>query len=84
MPKVLKPPEDKEKKILLANIDYECYLRGINKERQRLITQCSTPTLNKKRKDPGFFTVDELLRFARKFNIKIETLFMERECAENN
>lgn len=78
MPKLLKPPDDKVKKLLISNIEYECSIRGISRERQRLITQCSQPTYNKKRKDPGNFTVDELLRFANKFNIKIESLFMER------
>lgn len=78
MPKVLKPPDDKKKKLLLSNIEYECSVRGINRERQRLIAQCSLPTYNKKRKDPGNFTVDELLRFAAKLNIPIEALFMER------
>lgn len=78
MPKMIAKPEDKIKRLLISNIEYECSIRGISRERQRLITQCSQPTYNKKRKDPGNFTVDELLRFAKKFNIPVEKLFMEK------
>lgn len=78
LPRVLKLPEDKVKKLLISNIEYECSIRDISRERQRLITQCSQPTYDKKRKDPGEFTVNELLRFAKKFNVPIESLFLER------
>lgn len=78
MPKMIKPPEDKVKNLLISNIEYECSIRGISREQQRLIVQCSQPTYNTKRKNPGKFTVDDLLKLAKKLNIPIEKLFTER------
>lgn len=78
MPRTITKPEDKVKRLLISNIEYECSLRDISRKRQCLIAQCSQPTYDKKRKDPGNFTVDELLRFANKFNIPIEKLFVEK------
>lgn len=78
MPKTIAKPEDKTKRLLISNIEYECSVRDINRKRQRIIAQCSQPTYDKKRKDPGEFTVNELLRFAKKFNMLIEDLFKER------
>ena len=80
MPKLIAKPDDKLKRLLITNIEYECSIRDINKKRQLLIAQCSQPTYDKKIKDPGKFTVEELLRFANKFKIPIEKLFMERTC----
>lgn len=79
MPKTIAKPKDKRKALLLANIDYECEIRGIKREQRRLIVQCSQPTYDKKRKDPGQFTVDELYRLADKFKISVEDLFVKRE-----
>lgn len=80
MPKLIAKPDDKLKRVLITNIEYECSIRDINTKRQLLIAQCSQPTYDKKKKDPGKFTVEELLRFANKFQIPIEKLFMERIC----
>ena len=79
MPKLITKSEDKVKRLLISNLEYECSIRGIDLKRQTIIAQCTLPTYNKKRKDPGNFTVNELLRFANKLNIKIETLFMEKQ-----
>ena len=80
MPKLIPKPTDKLKRLVLANLDYECSLRGISKEEMRLITRCSEPTYNKKRKDPGEFTLNELMRFADKLKIPVADLFKEKEA----
>ncbi len=77
MPKLITPPEDKLKKSVLANIEYQCKLRDISTEEQRIIARCSLPTYNRKRKDPGKFTLDELIRLATKFKMSVSELLKE-------
>ncbi len=71
MPKRIPKPHDVYKRNVLANINYHCTIRGIDKEHQRLIVQCSMPTLNRRLKDPGEFTLNELIRLADKFKIPV-------------
>lgn len=77
MPKLLPLPEDKYKRQVVANIEYQCNIRGINKEHQRLILQCNPNTLRTKIKDPGKFTLDDLIRLAKKLKVPVTDFFKE-------
>lgn len=77
MPKIIAKPEDKFKRFLISNIEYQCSIRGISREEQSVIARCSHTTYNTRRKDPGKFTVDELLNFAKKLKIPIWELLKE-------
>ena len=71
MPKLIKNPEDKKKNLLITRIDYECNLRGIEIEQKRAIAQMSQTTFDKRRHDPGKFTINEILRFCDRLKIPI-------------
>lgn len=71
MPKLIKSPEDEYKRNLILRIRYECDLRGIDIEQQRNIAQMSQTTYDKRRHNPGLFTVDQLLRFSNRLKIPI-------------
>ena len=71
MPKLIPKPEDDYKRKVIANISYQCAIRDINKEHERLIVQCSLPTLNNKLRDPGKFTLEELMRLSKKFKMPV-------------
>lgn len=74
MPKLLQKTEDKFKRIVLANIEYQCEIKGISREEQRVLLRCSQPTFNRKRKDPGNFTLNELMRLASRLKISVSKL----------
>ncbi len=71
MPKKITRPKDKYKHFVIERIEHECDLRGISNEHQRLIAMKSQSAYDIRRKDPGKFTFDELLRFSRKLRIPI-------------
>lgn len=77
MPKRIELPEDKYKRTVLARIEYECNVRGISQEQQRLIAQMSKTTFCKRRKDPGLFRLDDLIRFSKKLKIPVSVLLSE-------
>ena len=77
--KTMKPSMDKQLLIIYSNIQYECALRGIDKKELLKIFCISKPTLNKKLKNPGLFTVNELMFFAKWNRIPLENLFKERK-----
>lgn len=79
MPKRIQKPNDKLKCLIISNIEYECSLRGIEQKEQHIIARCSEPTFNKKRKDPGKFTINDLIRFASRLKIPLIDLLQERE-----
>lgn len=79
MPKILPLPKDKFKRFVISNIDHQCNLRGISREEQRIVTQCSTTTYNRRRKNPGEFTLDELSRIANKLKIPVWELLKEEK-----
>lgn len=75
----IKQPKDKQLRIIYSNIQYECALRGIDKKQLLKIFAISEPTLNRKLKNPGCFTVKELMYFAQWTKIPLENLFKERK-----
>lgn len=75
MPRKLAKPEDKMKRQLIANIQYEAEIRSIDREGQALVAHCSEGTYRKRIKGPGTFTVEELSRLAKKFDIPVQSLF---------
>lgn len=79
MSKVMPKPKDKYKRFLISNIEYQCSLRGIDTCQQRIIARCSKSTYDRRRKDPGCFTVDELIRLSHKIGVPLWKLFKEEE-----
>lgn len=83
MPKIIPKPKDKYKRLLISRLEYECNVRDITIEHQRVIARKSQGSYDARRKDPGKFTVDELLRFSEKLKIPIwelmkpDTAYME-------
>ena len=71
MPRIGRDSNEKYKRLLIAKINYYCDVRGVTKEHQRVIVRCSTSTLCRRFKNPGTFTLDELIRLANKLNIPI-------------
>lgn len=82
MPRKLAKPEDKMKRQLIANIQYEAEIRSIDREGQALVAHCSSNTYRSRLKDPGTFTVEELSRLAKKFGVPIQDLFKARVVAD--
>lgn len=82
MPRPLKKPEDKMKRLLIANIQYESEIREIDRKGQALVAHCSEGTYRKRIKDPGTFTVEELSRLAKKFDIPVQSLFKARVVSD--
>lgn len=72
--KPLPKPKEKEKRQILANLEYECTTRGIDDERLRVVLMCSPATLRSRRKNPGEFSIDELLRIQNKLKIPISRI----------
>lgn len=82
MPRPLKKPEDKMKRLLIANIQYESEIREIDRKEQALVAHCSEGTYRTRLEDPGKFTVEELSRFAKKFGIPMADLFKSRKVCD--
>ncbi len=71
MPKRIARPKDKYKRFIISRLEYECDVRGITIEHQRAIARKTQAPYDERRKDPGKFTLDELLRFANKLKIPL-------------
>lgn len=71
MPKKIPRPKDKYKHSLISRLECACDLRGIDIQHQRVIARKSQTTYDDRRKDPGKFTLDELLRFATHLKVPV-------------
>ena len=71
MPKLIPKPKDKYKRFIISRLEYECNMRDISIEHQRVIARKSQAPYDERRKDPGKFTIDELLRFCEKLKIPL-------------
>ncbi len=74
MPKIIPKPKDEYKRKLIANINHYFDLADLSLEEQRIICRCSPSTYASRRKDPGKFTLDELLRISAKLKMSIDEL----------
>lgn len=75
MPRMIKPPEDKQKRALQANIVYLADSRGISVELLKAAARLSDYQYRERQKDPGKYTYDDLLRIAKKLNVTVPQLF---------
>ena len=75
MPRMIKPPEDKQKRVLQANIVYLADSRGISVELLKAAARLSDYQYRERQKDPGKYTYDDLLRIAKKLNVTVPQLF---------
>lgn len=74
MPRMIKPPEDKQKRALQANIVYLADSRGISAELLKAAARLSDYQYRERQKDPGKYTYDDLLRIAKKLNVSVPQL----------
>ncbi len=74
MPRMIKPPEDKQKRVLQANIVYLADSRGISIELLKAAARLSDYQYRERQKDPGKYTYDDLLRIAKKLNVTVPQL----------
>lgn len=74
MPRMIKPPEDKQKRALQANIVYLADSRGISAELLKAAARLSDYQYRERQKDPGKYTYDDLLRIAKKLNVTVPQL----------
>ena len=74
MPKLIPRPEDKYKNHVINNIEYLCKEKNVTLEKARVVVGCSKPTFNCKRKNPGKFTLDELMRLAKLLHVQVSEL----------
>ena len=74
MPRMIKPPEDKQKRALQANIVYLADSRGISVELLKAAARLSDYQYRERQKDPGKYTYDDLLRIAKKLNVTVPQL----------
>ena len=79
MPKLIKPPEDKEKNILQSNIEYLCKMQGVSAKSLSATAQLSDYQYRQRRKDPGNYTYDNLLRIAKRLHTTVADLLVKRE-----
>ena len=75
MPRMIKPPEDRQKRALQANIVYLADSRGISVELLKAAARLSDYQYRERQKDPGKYTYDDLLRIAKKLNVSVPQLF---------
>ena len=71
MPKKIERPKDKYKHFVISKIEYECDKRDIDNKHQQIIARASESKYNRKRRDPGKFTLDELTWFADGLKIPV-------------
>lgn len=74
MPRMIKPPEDKQKRALQANIVYLADSRGISVELLKAAARLSDYQYRERQKDPGKYTYDDLLMIAKKLNVTVPQL----------
>ena len=74
MPRMIKPPEDRQKRALQANIVYLADSRGISVELLKAAARLSDYQYRERQKDPGKYTYDDLLRIAKKLNVTVPQL----------
>lgn len=65
MSKRIPPPKDKFKRKLVSDLEHEMSMNGITYKDLEELFGISAPTINKSRKDPGNFTVNQLLAIAK-------------------
>lgn len=78
MPKLLKSPEDKNKRVLQSNINYLSNLQGVTEKNLKATARLSDYQYRERKKDPGKYTYDELLKIAKKFHTTVAELTLER------
>lgn len=74
MPKIIPKPQDEYKRKLICKIEYEYNVRGITREKQEVLLHLKPGSYLVRRKDPGKFTLDELLCIATKLKIPLSEL----------
>lgn len=70
MPKRMPRPKDKYKRSVIIKIEHLFELRDISVEGQRSIARCSQTAWNDRRRDPGWFRLDEIIRLAKKLGVQ--------------
>ena len=75
MPKRLPMPEDQVLAMLLVNIKWLCYTRGISDKEFNAIIRCKESAALVRRKDPSKFTLGQLMAIAKRCNVSVEDLF---------
>ena len=70
MPKRIARPKDAYKRSIIIKIEHLFELRDIPPEKQRIIARCSQTAWNDRRRDPGWFRLDELISLARKLGMQ--------------
>lgn len=75
MPKKIPPPKDKTQAVLWANIEYECYIRGITLNKMLTIFGWSKGTYYHRKNNPGSILITELQKFCKYLKISIQSLF---------
>lgn len=78
MPKLLRPPEDKDKRVLQSNIEYLCKMQGVSEESLKATARLSDYQYRQCRKNPGNYTYDRLLKIAKRLHTTVAELTMER------
>ena len=79
MPKLIKPPEDKEKNILQSNIEYLCKIQGVSIKSLCASAKLSAYQYRQCRKNPGKYTYDNLFDIAKRLHTTIADLLVKRE-----
>ena len=78
MPKLKESPADKARRTLNGNIGFYIYYNNLDEETLLKAVKLSPSTFQRRRKDVGNFTVNELIRLAAAFNVPIGALFEQR------
>ena len=77
MPKIIKPPEHKDKRVLQANIDYLCKMQGVTEKSLKATAGLSDYQYRECKKDPGKYTYDRLLKIAKRLHTTVADLTRE-------
>ena len=82
MPRLRPRPEDKYKHAVLCNIEFELNLQNIDRHKLGKLLSLSQSTLLRRLKDPGNFTLTELMMIARVTRTTVAELVTERSVAK--
>lgn len=78
MPRLKESPADKNKRNVLANIFYLMEIKKVSKEKLTKVLGKSESTFDRRKKDAGKFTVEELINISQALRVPLSELFKER------
>jgi hypothetical protein len=78
MPRVIKPPEEKERNILQSNIEYLCKMQGVSEKSLKTSARLSDYQYRQRKKDPGNYTYENLLCIAKRLHTTVAELITKR------